>query len=230
MEATMEPRMQPKGSGWMNLVAGILDDFRSLMRQEVQLLRDEILLEMSKAGRAASGFGAGVLLAAIGLLFLLLMLVHGLHEWTGLPLWASYGVIGIVLAGIGLSLVAKARSLAGRVGPRRGGVRPFSSTHGESTLEGRVKDRSPESGTSVEESGRHPKAGDGISETWEQLAAVWEELTAESARERALLQDTALHIGRSFVRDMTRILAQSLIDQLSGSSRSGRRVRPQKIA
>ncbi|HJT19555.1 MAG TPA: phage holin family protein [Nitrospira sp.] len=112
---------QSRGSGWMTLVTGILDDFQSLLRQEVQLLRDEILLEMSKAGRAASGFGVGAVLTAIGLLFLLLMLVHGLHEWTGLPLWASYGVIGIVLAGIGISLLAKARSLAGTVEtmPRR---------------------------------------------------------------------------------------------------------------
>jgi hypothetical protein len=105
----------------MPLVTGILDDFQSLLRQEVQLLRDEVLLEMSKAGRAASGFGVGAVLTAIGLLFVLLMLVHGLHEWIGLPLWASYGMIGIVLSGIGISLLAKARSLAGTVEamPRR---------------------------------------------------------------------------------------------------------------
>jgi hypothetical protein len=91
------------------------------MRQEAQLLRDEVKLELSKAGRAASGFGIGAVLGAVGALFLLLMLVHGLHEWTGLPLWGSYGVVGGMLAGVGLTLILRARSLAGTVHttPRR---------------------------------------------------------------------------------------------------------------
>ncbi len=108
----------PEGrSGLVNLVTGILEDLRLLMRQEAQLLRDEVKLEVSKAGRAASGFGIGAALLALGGLFLLLMLVHGIHEWTGLALWASYGLVGIVLAGIGGFLLARARSLAGSVQP-----------------------------------------------------------------------------------------------------------------
>lgn len=109
------------GFGLMNLLTGILDDAKILMRQEAQLLRDEVKLELSKAGRAASGFGIGAVLGAVGALFLLLMLVHGLHEWTGLPLWGSYGVVGGMLAGVGLTLILRARSLAGTVHttPRR---------------------------------------------------------------------------------------------------------------
>jgi len=105
----------------MHLVTGILDDAKVLMRQEAQLLRDEVKLELSKAARAASGFGVAAVLAALGAFFLLLMLVHGLHEWTGLPLWASYGVVGGILAGVGLTLILRARSLAGTVHatPRR---------------------------------------------------------------------------------------------------------------
>ena len=114
---------RPRGTGFalMNLVTGILDDAKLLMRQEAQLLRDEVKLELSKAGRAASGFGIGAVLGAVGALFLLLMLVHGLHEWTGLPLWGSYGVVGGMLAGVGLTLILRARSLAGTVHttPRR---------------------------------------------------------------------------------------------------------------
>ena len=107
--------------GILNLVTGILDDIKALLRQEVQLLKDEVKLEVSKAGRAASGFGIGVVLAAVGALFLLLMLVHGLHEWTNLPLWACYGLVGGLLAGIGIFLVVRARALAGSVQatPRR---------------------------------------------------------------------------------------------------------------
>ena len=108
-------------TGLVNIVTGILQDFRVLMRQEAQLLRDEVKLEVSKAGRAASGLGIGMGLLAIGGLFLLLMLVQGLHEWTGLALWASYGLVGAILAGIGGALSARARALAGTVQamPRR---------------------------------------------------------------------------------------------------------------
>lgn len=108
-------------NGLVTLVGGILQDLRVLMRQEAQLLRDEVKLEVSKAGRAASGLGIGAGLLAVGALFLLLMLVHGLHEWTGLPLWASYGLVGLILAGVGGVLLARARALAGTVHamPRR---------------------------------------------------------------------------------------------------------------
>lgn len=108
-------------TGLVNIVTGILQDFRVLMRQEAQLLRDEVKLEVGKAGRAASGLGIGIGLLAIGGLFLLLMLVHGLHEWTGLALWASYGLVGAILAGIGGALSVRARALAGTVQamPRR---------------------------------------------------------------------------------------------------------------
>jgi hypothetical protein len=98
----MQDRPRGTGFGLMNLVTGILDDAKLLMRQEAQLLRDEVKLE-------------------VGALFLLLMLVHGLHEWMGLPLWGSYGVVGGMLAGVGLTLILRARSLAGTVHttPRR---------------------------------------------------------------------------------------------------------------
>jgi hypothetical protein len=77
----MQETTRQSGLGLMSLVSGILDDARVLMRQEAQLLKDEVKLELTKAGRAASGFGMGAVLAGVGVLFLLLMLVHGLHEW-----------------------------------------------------------------------------------------------------------------------------------------------------
>jgi hypothetical protein len=109
------------GFGFMNLFSGILDDAKVLMRQEAQLLKDEIKLEVSKAGRAASGFGIGAALAGVGALFLLLMLVHGLHEWLLWPLWVCYGLVGATIAGIGIGLIVNAQSLAGSVHatPRR---------------------------------------------------------------------------------------------------------------
>ena len=108
-------------SGLVNIVYGILGDLRLLRRQEMQLLQDEIKLELSNAGRAASSLGIGIGLVVVGGFFLLLMLVYALHEWMGLPLWASYGLVGLVFAGSGGFFLLRARSLAAQVNamPRR---------------------------------------------------------------------------------------------------------------
>jgi len=111
----MQRTTRQRGFGLINLIGGILDDARALMRQEAHLLKDEVKLELSKAGRAASGFGVGAVLAGVGALFLLLMLVHGLNEWFGWPLWACYGLVGAAIAGTGIALIVRAQSLAGSV-------------------------------------------------------------------------------------------------------------------
>jgi drug/metabolite transporter (DMT)-like permease len=115
------PEDRQTGYGFMGLVSGILNDARTLVRQEAQLLKDEVKLELSKAGRAASGFGIGAGLAAVGALFLLLMLVHGLNEWFSWPLWTCYGLVGAVITAVGITLIVRAQSLAGNVHatPRR---------------------------------------------------------------------------------------------------------------
>lgn len=116
MEQTTPPRLR-----LMDLIGGILFDVKSLLRQEVRLLQDEIKLQISTGGRAVSKFFIGAALGIVGALFLLLMLVHGLHDWTVLPLWACYGLVGGLLSGIGIVLVVQAQSVVGsfQVTPRR---------------------------------------------------------------------------------------------------------------
>ncbi len=111
----MQETSRQSGYGLMDLVGGILDDARVLMRQEAQLFKDEVKLELSKAGRAASGFGVGAVLGGVGALFLLLMLVHGLNEWFEWPLWVCYGLVGAAVTGSGIALIVRARSLADSV-------------------------------------------------------------------------------------------------------------------
>ena len=111
----MQETSRQSGYGLMDLVGGILDDARVLMRQEAQLFKDEVKLELSKAGRAASGFGVGAVLGSVGALFLLLMLVHGLNEWFEWPLWVCYGLVGAAITGSGIALIVRARSLADSV-------------------------------------------------------------------------------------------------------------------
>lgn len=97
------------GNGIIGLLGGLVGDARTLFRQELQLLRDELFLEIDKIRQAAVAVGAGIGFTVIGGLFLLIMLVHVLHQYVHLPLWACYGVIGVILLAVGAALFIKAK-------------------------------------------------------------------------------------------------------------------------
>jgi hypothetical protein len=54
-----------------------------------------------------------------------------------------------------------------------------------------------------------------VTDVWRLFFPLWGELGGELTQERSRLQQAALHAGRSFVRDVARIVGQSLLDQLS---------------
>lgn len=87
------------------LITGLVEDLRRLFAQEVQLARHEMQHELNKVSRGFVHAGVGIILGLLGALFLLMMLVHLLHAYSGLPLWACYGIVGCVsAAGSGLFL------------------------------------------------------------------------------------------------------------------------------
>jgi hypothetical protein len=82
------------------LLTGPLDDCRTLIRQEYRLLKDEISTELSELKATIVAFVVGLLLLGASAWLFLLAVVHLLHELAGLPLWASYGILGLLtLAG-----------------------------------------------------------------------------------------------------------------------------------
>jgi len=98
------------------LVSGIIEDFEHLVKQQMELIRQEIVNDLHKARQAAVSLaiGAGVIfLAAVALFF---ALIHLLHWATGpagmdpawLPLWACYGIVGCVLGVTGGVLLTTA--------------------------------------------------------------------------------------------------------------------------
>ena len=92
------------------LVSGILADVQQLVGQQMQLLRVEIREDLHKARTGAMFLGAGLGVSVIGGLLLCFMLPHLLHSLTHeqLPLWACFGICGVVLffVGIGASYAA----------------------------------------------------------------------------------------------------------------------------
>jgi len=96
-------------NGIIGLLGGLAEDVRTLFRQELQLLRDEFFSETAKIRQAAVAIGIGIGFTIIGGLFALIMLVHVLHQYVALPLWASYGLIGVILLAVGGVLLIKAK-------------------------------------------------------------------------------------------------------------------------
>jgi hypothetical protein len=85
----------PAGQTTVTLLSGLLDDCRTLIRQEYQLFKDEISTELSELRATVVAFALGLILMSVSALLLLLMTVHLLHEVVGLPLWLSYGILAV---------------------------------------------------------------------------------------------------------------------------------------
>jgi len=104
-----------------SLVGGIVQDAQQLIRQELLLARQEVQQEVDKAKAVAVSFGAAVAVSVLGAVLLCFMLVYALHEAAGLPLWASFAIVGagfVVIGGI-LLAVAKNRANAIHLVPRQ---------------------------------------------------------------------------------------------------------------
>ncbi len=101
----MDTRLESTRNGSLpDLVSGIVDDIRTLIGQEMALGRAEVTQQINKTKRAVIAVSAGIGAGAVGVLFLLLLVVHAIHEGGGLPLWASYLIVGGVLVIIGCIL------------------------------------------------------------------------------------------------------------------------------
>jgi putative superfamily III holin-X len=87
------------------LVSDLVSDAKELLRQELALARYEITQEVHKTKSALISLGAGIGIISVGGLLLLVMLVHALNALTGLPLWACYGIIGGMLAIVGVLMI-----------------------------------------------------------------------------------------------------------------------------
>lgn len=77
-----------------SLLSGIAADVKNLFTQELTLAKLEVREELQQTKAATISFGIGFSIVAMGSGLLLLMLVHLLHTFTTLPLWACYGIFG----------------------------------------------------------------------------------------------------------------------------------------
>jgi hypothetical protein len=104
-----------KKTGPRELIEPIVQDAGRLAGLHVDLLRSELHQTAGEISPALVALGAGAGLAATGGLLGSLMLVHGLHRSTRLPLWGCYGLVGGVLGAVGMGLMGTGTRRLSRV-------------------------------------------------------------------------------------------------------------------
>jgi hypothetical protein len=100
-----------------SLVGGIIDDVQDLVKQQIELTRQELKEEMRKASDAVECYVAGGGILFLGLFFVGLALVHLLH-WMSSPAGADVGRIPLwgccALVGGAVSLMGAVIAWTGR--------------------------------------------------------------------------------------------------------------------
>jgi drug/metabolite transporter (DMT)-like permease len=92
------------------LLADLLHDSTTLLRQEIALAKAEISQKVSRVGGAAVSMAIGGALGFAALLLLLACFVFLLMEFAGLPAWLATLIVGVLTAIIAFALIEKARS------------------------------------------------------------------------------------------------------------------------
>jgi hypothetical protein len=97
------------------LVGDLARDAKELLRHELALAKFEICEELHKTKVALVSVGVGIGIVSVGGLLLSAMFVHLLHTYTGLPLWACYGMVGCLLAIVGIVMINRGKRIISRV-------------------------------------------------------------------------------------------------------------------
>jgi len=88
------------------IVSGIVSDVQDLGMQHLDLFRREIKEDVRKTTDAVSSLATGFAIMQVGAFLISLMLVHLLIAFApNLPVWGSYGIIGLAVCVIGTAAV-----------------------------------------------------------------------------------------------------------------------------
>jgi uncharacterized membrane protein YqjE len=93
-----------------SLLAGLVNDIKDLFGQELKLARKEIAEDIRKTRAALTALGIGLVILTVSLGLLLLMVVHLINAMTNIPLWGCYGIVGVVVAVIGIVFLILGKS------------------------------------------------------------------------------------------------------------------------
>jgi len=80
-----------------SLIRGILNDLRTLIREEIALARAEMREQAGRARAAALSFGIAAAALAFGAIFLLIAVALGIANLLGWPAWTGFLIMALLL-------------------------------------------------------------------------------------------------------------------------------------
>jgi len=80
-----------------SLIRGILNDVRTLIREEIALARVEMREQAGRARAAALSFGIAAAALAFGAIFLLIAVALGIANLLGWPAWTGFLIMALLL-------------------------------------------------------------------------------------------------------------------------------------
>jgi hypothetical protein len=95
------------------LIRGILNDLRTLIREEIALARVEIREQAGRAKAAAMSIAVAAL--AFGGIFLLIAIALGIASLFNWPVWAGFLITAVLLSLVGLFTLSSGRKQLTRV-------------------------------------------------------------------------------------------------------------------
>jgi len=97
-----------------SLIKGILNDVRTLIREEIALARVEMREQAGRAKAAAMSFGIAAAALAFGSVFLLVAIALGIAYLLGWPAWTGFLIVALLLCiGGFITLSSGRKQLAG---------------------------------------------------------------------------------------------------------------------
>ncbi len=122
MEVPVQPVVQHdsiRDESIGDLIRGILDDVRRLVREEIALARVEVTEQVRRLRTAGMAFVLAAIALAFGATFLLIALALGIAALLAWPAWAGFLAVAVLLlvGGVASALAGRAQVRAFRPVP-----------------------------------------------------------------------------------------------------------------
>jgi MFS family permease len=111
----MENRELVRDESIGSLLRGILNDLRTLIREEISLARVELREQLGRARAAAVSYGIMAAALGIGGIFLLVALATAISDVLEWPLWGGFLTVAVLLGVLGFVAMAAGRKQLDRV-------------------------------------------------------------------------------------------------------------------
>jgi len=99
------------------LLRGILNDLRTLIREEIALARVEIRDQANRAKAAALSFGIAIGALLFGATFLLIAIALGIAYLFQWPAWAGFMIVAVLLCVTGVFMLSSGKKQLATVHP-----------------------------------------------------------------------------------------------------------------